>query len=81
MAKGVALTFREHFKEYLDIYIDQNDFALKVKYKDEDIKIGNESLKENHPWAYKKALKKTRRDTHEAMVAFIYNINSMHSRG
>lgn len=80
MAKGVALTFREHFKEYLDIYIDQNDFVLKMEYNDEDIKMGNKSLKEDYPWAYKKAFEKTRRDTHEAMVAFIANMGSMHSR-
>ena len=81
MAKGVDLTFKEHFREYLNLYEEQNPSILKYNYSDNHIKIGSEVLKENHPWAYKKALKKTIRDTHEAMAGFIYNVNSMHSRG
>lgn len=75
MAKGVAMTFKEWFNEYLNEYCDHSVIV------DEDIRIGNQELKEKFGHIYDKALKRTIRDTHEAMVAFIANINSMHSRG
>lgn len=81
MAKGVALSFIENFKDIYKILEEANNPLLKVKIPDEQIKIGNEELKELAPEAYRLAYDKTVKDTHEAMAAFIYNINSMHSRG
>ena len=77
MAEGVALTFRESFKRYYEII---NKKKLE-NIKDEDIYINNKLLQAAFPYEYKKALQRTREETHEAMAAFIYNLCSMHSRG
>lgn len=76
MAKGVALSFIENFKERLEITQE-----CELDIPDEEIKINNEKLKEKAPRTYELAYDKTVKDTHEAMAAFIYNICSMHSRG
>ncbi len=75
MAKGVALSFIENFKEYAKIL---KEYEIT---SDEELKIGNEELKKCAPQTYKIAYEKTVHDTHEAMAAFIFNICSMHSRG
>ena len=81
MAKGVDLTFKENFRKYYDIYKDLQFLeGLDTCFKDEILKIGNEDLIEYYPWVYNRALKDTIRETHEAMAAFVYNLNSMHSR-
>ena len=81
MAKGVALSFIENFKEIYKITKSATYPLLRTEFHDDQIKIGNPELKESEPEIYRLALEKTVKDTHEAIAAFIYNINSMHSRG
>lgn len=81
MAKGVAASFIENFKKIYDIINEVTYPLQKINIPDDIIKIGNEELKESYPLVYRKAYEQTVKDTHEAMAAFIYNINSMHSRG
>lgn len=81
MAKGVAASFVENFKKIYDIINEVTYPLQKMNIPDDIIKIGNEELKESYSLVYRKAYEQTVKDTHEAMAAFIYNINSMHSRG
>lgn len=81
MAKGVALSFKENFKEIKSILDKANNPLLKTEVPDDQIKIGNNQLKESMPEAYRLAYDKTVKDTHEAMAAFIYNINSINMCG
>ena len=76
MAEGVALTFREVFKKYYELLYQKP----VEKFSDEEIRINNRDLYNYCQYTYKKALEETRKETHEAMAAFIYNLNSMHSR-
>lgn len=82
MAKGVDLTFKEEFRKYYQIHCEWNciDESLRQNFPDEYLRMGNEDLEMYYPWIYKKALEATRKETHEAMAAFIYNLCSMHSR-
>ena len=76
MAEGVALTFRELFKKYYEFH-----YGLPIKdFSDEEIRIDNNDLYNQYRFIYDFALSETRKETHEAMAAFIYNLNSMHSR-
>ena len=76
MAEGVALTFRELFKKYHEFH-----YGLPIEdFSDEEIRIDNNDLYNQYRFIYKFALSETRKETHEAMAAFIYNLNSMHSR-
>lgn len=81
MAKGVALSFIENFKEIYKITKNATYPLLKKEFQDDKIKIGNPELKESEPEIYRLALEKTVKDTHEAMAAFIYNINSINMCG
>ena len=78
MAKGVALTFRETFKKYYKLFYKQ---SAEEEFKDEEIRIDNQQLRKSCQYIYDAALEETRKETHEAMAAFIYNLCSMHSRG
>ncbi len=54
------------------IEIDLNEFDHYTK--------GSEEVKRMFKLSYDKALKKTNRQTYQAMEAFIHNLNTMHSR-
>lgn len=76
MAEGVALTFREIFKKYYEFL-----YGYPVEeFSDEEIRINNQALRKSYSYIYDAALEETKKETHEAMAAFVYNLNSMHSR-
>ena len=75
------LSFIENFKEIYKITKNATYPLLEKEFQDDKIKIGNPELKESEPEIYRLALEKTVKDTHEAMAAFIYNINSINMCG
>lgn len=75
MADGVRKTFTEEFKK-----IYEYKYGTKCPVIDDQIYIDNKTIKESIPDIYNMALNTTIKETHEAMAAFIYNVNSMHSR-
>lgn len=81
MAKGVRMSFLENFKKYCLTLKEAGALENNIRFPEEEIRIGNEELKEYYPVVYKLAYQETLNDTHEAVVAFIYNLCSMHSRG
>lgn len=66
MAEGVRLTYEKYDKEAREIFFDLSP-------------VDNYS-KDVEQWVHDYALKKTVRDTYQAMEGFIHNLNTMHSR-
>ena len=68
-----------NFNKVIDIIdkLDSIEFDLNVF---EDITSKSKKLDEIFENAYKTAIKKTDRQTYQAMEAFIHNLNTMHSR-
>ena len=75
MSDGVRKTFTEEFKK-----IYEYKYGTECPVVDDQIYIDNKTIKESIPDIYNMALNTTIKETHEAMAAFIYNVNSMHSR-
>lgn len=69
MAEGVHYTYEKYLKEAWTILDD---------LKQDDIVLLNG--KDPYEWVENYALKKTTRDTYQAMEGFIHNLNTMHSR-
>ena len=67
MAEGVRLTYNKYLREAFDIQSELINNA-EMKY-DTDLR-----------WREEYAMKKTVRDTYQAMEGFIHNLNTMHSR-
>lgn len=76
MEEGVALTFKEVFNKYYELLLRKPNTEIS----NNEIKIGNNKLREKYEYLYDQALAETQKETHEAMAAFVYNLNSMHSR-
>lgn len=64
MAEGVKYTYMKYFKEARKIYED----------------LCGQDAQCNEKWILDYAMKKTTRDTYQAMEGFIHNLNTMHSR-
>lgn len=76
MADGVRKTFREQFKKIYKLI-----YHIDCPFVDEQIYMDNKALKDSVTDVYQAAYDETVHETHEAMVAFVYNLCSMHSRG
>lgn len=83
LADGVMCTFRKVYKQVLQDYQDftkslsQNDFD---KISDEIEKLDDIRMIDKTDNFYDKVLKKTDKETYQAMEGFIHNLNTMHSR-
>lgn len=88
MAKGVIKTFRKHYKNIIvddsnlnnSLSEDQVNLAIKKIDKLEkfsQVEILNSAYDKK---IYEMALAKTDNETYKAMVGFIHNLNTMHSR-
>lgn len=64
MAEGVKYTYMKYLKEARKIYED----------------LCGQDAQCNEKWILDYAMKKTTRDTYQAMEGFIHNLNTMHSR-
>ena len=64
MAEGVKYTYMKYLKEARKIYED----------------LCRQDAQCNEKWILDYAMKKTTRDTYQAMEGFIHNLNTMHSR-
>ena len=64
MAEGVKYTYMKYLKEARKIYED----------------LCGQDVQCNEKWILDYAMKKTTRDTYQAMEGFIHNLNTMHSR-
>lgn len=64
MAEGVKCTYMKYLKEARKIYED----------------LCGQDAQCNEKWILDYAMKKTTRDTYQAMEGFIHNLNTMHSR-
>lgn len=64
MAEGVKYTYTKYLKEARKIYED----------------LCGQDAQRNEKWILDYAMKKTTRDTYQAMEGFIHNLNTMHSR-
>ena len=67
MGDGVRLTYQKYLREAFDIQAELINNA-EMKY-DTDLK-----------WREEYAMKKTERDTYQAMEGLVHNLNTMHSR-
>ena len=67
MADGVRLTYQKHYQEGLELFEQLSDKS----------NIDPDGCM----FAADYAMKKTRRDTYQAMEGLIHNLNTMHSRG
>lgn len=56
------------------------DIATEIKKMDPPKGLTTEQLKETHQYVQKEALTMTDRETHQAMEAFVHNLNTMNSR-
>lgn len=68
MAEGVRYTYEKYLEEAKNIY--EEIIFSKGEYNATDM----------HRWITQYAMKKTTRDTYQAMEGFIHNLNTMHSR-
>lgn len=69
MAEGVRYTYQKYQQEARKIANDICEYDAGIKY---DSKIES--------WIEDYAMKKTTRDTYQAMEGFVHNLNTMHSR-
>jgi len=92
--KSFKKFFKQQIYDYLDLE-DMLEFVNMEKIEKEinklnsiefDLEIlepytkGSQKLKDAFEKLYNKALAKTNRSTHQAMEAFVHNLNTMHSR-
>ena len=88
MADGVIKSFKKHYKEIIEDDITLNNTLDKEKKEKAFLLIDNlNSLdkvsilnKDYDEKIYTLALEKVEQDTYKAMVGFIHNLNTMHSR-
>lgn len=66
MGDGVQLTYNKHFREADELY--------KEAY------YGAAAVPDHNAWCDEYAMKRTIRDTYQAMEGFVHNLNTMHSR-
>lgn len=72
MGDGVQLTYNKYFREASDLY----DETFVAMFRDD----GYSTLPDRNAWCDNYAIKKTTKDTYQAMEGFIHNLNTMHSR-
>ena len=78
LAPYVRLAFKEEL-DYLAEY-DEKDYSEYYDYPIEDY-VDDDNIIGNYPKPVRKAVKKTQKRVHQAMEAFIHNMNQIHSRG
>lgn len=78
LAPYVRASYIEEIKKLEDY--DEKDYSELYNYDIEDY-VDDENIIGNYPKQVKKAIKETVKRVHQAMEAFIHNMNTIHSRG
>ena len=60
--------------------VETSYFDKEAEWLEKEIKVSRQKIKEWQDFADLEAIKETRKDTYQAMEAFIHNLNTMHSR-
>lgn len=80
MADGVRKSFRKNFEKFHQLLYGDCESFEQVEVNCGEIKMGNDILKSRFPRVYEAAYEETRKETYQAMEAFIHNMCTMHQQ-